>query len=94
MKTKRAKTKYTVADVARDYTVKDLQRFCRKNYLNVKKSSRKEVFVQAVADYVLENVGAILSGLMIWDLEIVRRHLQQGNRIQAARQAAIPEEPS
>ena len=78
MKTKRAKTKYTVADVARDYTVKDLQRFCRKNYLNVKKSSRKEVFVQAVADYVLENVGAILSGLMKWDLEIVRDLVQIG----------------
>ena len=80
MKTKRAKTKYTVADIARDYTVKDLQRFCRKNYLNVKKSSRKEVFVQAVADYVLENVGSILSGLMIWDLEIVRELVQIGPR--------------
>lgn len=78
MKTKRSKTKYTVADSVRDYTVKDLQRFCRKNYLNVKKSSRKEVFVQAVADYVLENVGSILSGLMIWDLEIVRDLVQIG----------------
>lgn len=80
MKTKRAKTKYNVADVARDYTVKELQRFCSKNCLNVKKSSRKEVFVQAVANYVLENVETILSGLMIWDLEIVRDLVQIGPR--------------
>ena len=72
MKTKRKSTKYTVADAARDYTVKDLRLFCCKNYLHVKKSSRKEVFVQAASNFVLENVGTILSRLMIWDLEIVR----------------------
>ena len=78
MKTKRSKTKYTVADSVRDYTVKDLQRFCRRNYLNVKKSSRKEVFVQAVANFILENVRTILSRLMIWDLEVVRDLVQIG----------------
>lgn len=45
MKTKRSKTKYKVADIARTYTVAYLQRFCSRNYIGVKKSSRKEVFV-------------------------------------------------
>lgn len=80
MKTKRASTRFTVADAVRDYTVKDLKRFCRKNYINVKKSSRKEVFVQAVAAFILENVGTILSRLMIWDLEIVRDLVKIGPR--------------
>ena len=72
MITKRSSTKFTVADAIRDYTVKDLKRFCHRNYINVKEASRKEVFVQAVAAFILENVGTILSRLMIWDLEIVR----------------------
>ena len=72
MKTKRFKTKFAVSAVVRTYTVEYLQRFCSRNYIDVKKSSRKEVFVQAVAKFVLENVETILSRLMIWDLEIVR----------------------
>ena len=80
MKTKRCSTKYTVADAARDYTVKYLKRFCHRNYINVKESSRKEVFVQAVANFILETVGLILSRLMIWDLEIVRDLVKIGPR--------------
>lgn len=72
MKTKRSKTKYKVADIVRTYTVAYLQRFCSRNYIGVKKSSRKEVYVQAVAGFILENAGMIISRLMIWDLEIVR----------------------
>ena len=72
MRTKRAKTKYTVADVVRTGTVAFMQRYCSRNFIKVKKSSRKEVYVQAIAKHILENVGTILSRLMIWDVEIVR----------------------
>lgn len=80
MITKRYKTKYVVADAVRDYTVKDLKRFCHRNYIKVKESSRKEVFVQAVAAFTLENVGTILPRLMVWDLEIVRDLVKIGPR--------------
>lgn len=80
MKTRKWKTQYTVADAARDYTAEDLKRFCSRNYIKVKKSGRKEDFVQASANFILENVKAILSGLMIWDLEIVRDLVKIGPR--------------
>ena len=80
MKTKRTSTKFTVADAVRDYTVEELKRFCHRNYIKVKESSRKEIFVQAVSNFILENVGTILSRLMIWDLEIVRDLVKIGPR--------------
>ena len=72
MNTKRCKTKYPIADVVRKQTVRELRIICAKYCIRVNRSARKEVFVQAVSKYVLENVGSLLSGLMIWDLEIVR----------------------
>jgi hypothetical protein len=78
MKTKRCKTKYTVDDAVRDFTVEDLRLFCLRNHINVKKSSRKETLALEAARFILENVGKILSRLMIWDLEIVRDLVQIG----------------
>lgn len=72
MHTKRLKTSFALASQVENLTKRQLQRLCWQYDIELTTCNRKEVYVQAVAKYVLENAGTILSRLMIPDVELVR----------------------